>query len=111
MLPVALGLGETQGNTQPTTEKGGGEASACCSRREGHCVLYQVEEHMQLFVWLVVKDGKRTCCNSILLQVKGFCINHLESKWAVLPLVPDCFCLLLLESQRRFWVVTMTNLV
>lgn len=55
----------------------------CCCRREGrrsstaeggegHCLSGQVEEHMQLVMWLLLSDGNRTCCNSRLLQVKGF---------------------------------------
>lgn len=67
--------------------------------REGHCLSCQVEEHVQLLMWLSVNDWNWTCCNSILLQVKGFHISHLESKWVVLPLLPDRSYLLLLESQ------------
>lgn len=55
----------------------------CCCRREGrrssaaeggegHRLSGQVEEHMQLVMWLLLSDGNRTCCNSRLLQVKGF---------------------------------------
>lgn len=67
--------------------------------REGHCLSHQVEEHVQLLMWLSVNDWNRTCCNSILLQVKGFHISHSESKWVVLPPLPDNFYLLLLKSQ------------
>lgn len=108
MLPAALGLGEIHRDCSPPQRREEERPLPAAAGGKG-TVLYQVEEHMQLFVWLAVKDGNRTCCNSILLQVKGFRINHLESKWVLLPLVPDCFCLLLLESQRRCWVVAMTN--
>jgi len=55
-----------------------------------------MEERTQLSMWLSVNW---TCCNALLLQVKGFHISHLESKWVVLPLLPDRSYLLLLESQ------------
>lgn len=66
---------------------------------EGRCLSCKVEEYMQLLMWLLVNDWNRTCCNSILLQVKGFHISHLESNWVVWPLLPDRSYLLLLESQ------------
>lgn len=65
----------------------------------GHCLSRQVEEHMQLLVWLLLNDWNQTCCNSVLLQVKGFHIGHLESKRVVLPPLSDRSYLLLL-SQR-----------